>query len=63
MLRALIFAFTSSTLLTGSDERVAKQLETGMEISSLLGGKDRPDRVGQAVLGLWFAYRLRSESL
>jgi hypothetical protein len=61
VIRGLIFAFTSTTLLTGSDERIAKQLETGLEISSLLGGKDREDKVGQTVLGLWFALRLRSE--
>jgi hypothetical protein len=62
LLRGLVFAFTTSTLLTGHDERVAKQLETGLELSTLLGGKDREDRVGQTVLGLWFALRLRSES-
>jgi hypothetical protein len=61
LLRALIFAFTSTTHLTGSEERVQKQLETGLDIASLLGGRDRADQVGQPVLGIWFAVRLKSE--
>jgi hypothetical protein len=63
LLRALIFAFTSTTHLTGSEDRVQKQLETGLDIATLLGGRDRPDQVGQPVLGLWFAIRLRRELL
>jgi hypothetical protein len=39
-----------------------RQLETGRDISMLLGGKDREDGIGQTVLGLWFAVNLRSAS-
>jgi hypothetical protein len=61
VLRALIFAFTTSTHLTGSEERVLKQLETGREIAMLMGGKEREDRVGQLALGLWFSIKLKRE--
>ncbi|KAK8861295.1 hypothetical protein IAR55_002114 [Kwoniella newhampshirensis] len=59
VLRLLIFAFTTSTHHYGGRERMLRQLETGRDISRLLGGKDRADGVGQTVLGLWFAYRLK----
>ncbi|WVN85468.1 uncharacterized protein L203_100614 [Cryptococcus depauperatus CBS 7841] len=59
ILRLLIFAFTTSTHHYGGRERMLRQLETGIEISRMVGGKDRPDGVGQIVLGLWFARRLK----
>ncbi|WWD16802.1 hypothetical protein CI109_101234 [Kwoniella shandongensis] len=59
VLRLLIFAFTTSTHHYGNRERMFRQLETGRDIARLLGGKDRPDGVGQTILGLWFAYRLK----
>ena len=40
-----------------------RQLETGRDISMLLGGKDRADEVGQTVLGLWFAVKLTGQSI
>ncbi|WWC98854.1 hypothetical protein V866_005747 [Kwoniella sp. B9012] len=59
ILRLLIFAFTTSTHHYGGRERMYRQLETGKELAKLMGGKDRPDGVGQVILGLWFAYRLK----
>lgn len=38
-----------------------RQLETGRDISKMLGGKDRDDGVGQVVLGMWFARRLKGK--
>ncbi|WWC68929.1 uncharacterized protein I206_102865 [Kwoniella pini CBS 10737] len=58
-LRLLIFAFTTSTHHYGGRERMYRQLETGKELAKMMGGKDRPDGVGQVILGLWFAYRLK----
>lgn len=59
VLRTLIFAFTTSTHLTGTQDKILKQLETGREIAWLMGGKDRDDGVGQVALGLWFAVKLK----
>ncbi|KIR58032.1 hypothetical protein I314_05997 [Cryptococcus bacillisporus CA1873] len=59
VLRLLIFAFTTSTHHYGGRERMLRQLETGRDISKMLGGKDRDDGVGQVVLGMWFARRLK----
>ncbi|KJD99786.1 hypothetical protein I311_06631 [Cryptococcus gattii NT-10] len=59
ILRLLIFAFTTSTHHYGGRERMLRQLETGRDISKILGGKDRDDGVGQVVLGMWFARRLK----
>ncbi|OWZ64792.1 hypothetical protein AYX14_06385 [Cryptococcus neoformans] len=59
ILRLLIFAFTTSTHHYGGRERMLRQLETGRDISKMLGGKDRDDGVGQVVLGMWFARRLK----
>lgn len=59
VLRILIFAFTTSVHHFGTSERMLRQLETGRDIACLLGGKDRDDGVGQTVLGLWFAVKLR----
>ncbi|OCF58359.1 hypothetical protein L486_04392 [Kwoniella mangroviensis CBS 10435] len=59
ILRLLIFAFTTSTHHYGGRERMYRQLETGKELAKLMGGKDRPDSVGQVILGLWFAYRIK----
>lgn len=57
----MIFAFTSSTHVYGDRERLLKLIEAGATLAHLLGGRDRPDGVGQAVLGLWFAVKLRGE--
>ncbi|WVQ77813.1 hypothetical protein IAR50_007503 [Cryptococcus sp. DSM 104548] len=59
ILRLLIFAYTTSTHHYGGRERMHRQLETGKDIARMLGGKDREDGVGQVVLGLWFARRLK----
>lgn len=59
VLRLLIFAFTTSTHHYGGRERMLRQLETGRDVSKMLGGKDRDDGVGQVVLGMWFARRLK----
>ncbi|RSH94344.1 hypothetical protein EHS25_004147 [Saitozyma podzolica] len=59
ILRALVFAFTTSTHLTGSEDRILKQLETGREIAAQMGGKDREDGVGLVALGLWFGVKLK----
>ncbi|KIR32042.1 hypothetical protein I352_05671 [Cryptococcus deuterogattii MMRL2647] len=59
ILRLLIFAFTTSTHHYGGRERMLRQLETGRDISKMLGEKDRDDGVGQVVLGMWFARRLK----
>ncbi|ORY27685.1 hypothetical protein BCR39DRAFT_537919 [Naematelia encephala] len=59
ILRCLIFAFTTSTHLYGEEDKTLKQLETGRDLAMLLGGKDREDGVGQMLLGLWFAYKLK----
>lgn len=61
ILRALVFAFTTSTHLTGSEDRILKQLETGREIAAQMGGKDREDGVGLVALGLWFGVKLKRE--
>jgi hypothetical protein len=61
ILRALVFAFTTSTHLTGSEDRILKQLETGREIAAQMGGKDRQDGVGLVALGLWFTVKLKRE--
>ncbi|ODN72825.1 hypothetical protein L202_08258 [Cryptococcus amylolentus CBS 6039] len=59
ILRLLIFAYTTSTHHYGGRQRMQRQLETGKDIAKMLGGKDRPDGVGQVVLGWWFARRLK----
>nr|XP_019049917.1 hypothetical protein I302_00337 [Kwoniella bestiolae CBS 10118]OCF28847.1 hypothetical protein I302_00337 [Kwoniella bestiolae CBS 10118] len=59
ILRLLIFAFTTSTHHYGGRDRMYRQLEAGKEVAKLMGGKDRADGVGQVLLGLWFAYRLK----
>ncbi|WWC87569.1 uncharacterized protein L201_002459 [Kwoniella dendrophila CBS 6074] len=59
ILRLLIFAFTTSTHHYGGRDRMYRQLETGKELAKLMGGRDRQDGVGQVVLGIWFAYRLK----
>ncbi|WVQ83509.1 hypothetical protein IAT38_005650 [Cryptococcus sp. DSM 104549] len=59
ILRLLIFAFTTSTHHYGGRERMFRQLETGRDIARMLGGKDREDGVGQIILGMWFAMRLK----
>ncbi|WWC59919.1 uncharacterized protein I303_102481 [Kwoniella dejecticola CBS 10117] len=59
VLRLLIFAFTTSTHHYGGRERMFRQLIAGRDLAKLMGGRDRPDGVGQVVLGLWFNYRLK----
>ncbi|ORX36451.1 hypothetical protein BD324DRAFT_580804 [Kockovaella imperatae] len=59
VLRCLIFAFTTSVHLYGTADRTIRQLETGRELARLMGGRDRPDGVGQLALGLWFAQKLK----
>ncbi|WVR04107.1 hypothetical protein IAU60_001106 [Kwoniella sp. DSM 27419] len=63
VLRLLIFAFTTSTHHYGGRDRMFRQLETGRDLSRLLGGQNRPDGVGQAVLGVWFALKLKDSAL
>lgn len=61
VIRCLIFAFTTSFQhYYGGNERILRQLETGRDIASLLGGQDREDKVGQIPLGMWFAVKLQS---
>ena len=58
----MIFAFTTSFQhYYGGNERILKQLETGRDIASLLGGQDRKDKVGHIPLGMWFAVKLQCE--
>lgn len=59
--RCLIFAFTTSVHLYGAADKMLRQLETGRELAKLMGGKDRPDGVGQLALGLWFTEKLKGE--
>ena len=40
-----------------------KQLETGRDLAHLMGGKERPDGVGQLALGLWFAEKLKGKMI
>lgn len=63
LLHGLIFAFTTGTHVYGERDRTLKLLDAGATLSQRLGGKDRQDGVGQAVLGLWFAIKLRGQSL
>lgn len=58
-MRCLISAFTTSTHLYGAEEKTLKQLEAGRDVARLLGGAERPDGVGQVLLGLWFAVKLK----
>lgn len=61
LFRLLIFAYTTSVHIYGSEVNTLRQLETGRDISALLGGKGRTDGVGQAAFGIWFNQRLRGE--
>jgi hypothetical protein len=63
MLYTLAFAFTTGTHVYGDREKRGKQLETGRHVTFLLGGIDRPDRVGQATLGLWYERKLEGECM
>lgn len=63
VLHCLIFAFTTGAHVYGDSERQLKQLESGRSITQMLGGLDRPDGVGQTILGLWYAVKLRGECL
>jgi hypothetical protein len=62
VLRCLIFAFTTSTHLYGASDAYAKQLEAGRDLARLIGGKGKADGVGQLVLGLWYAEKLKGSS-
>jgi hypothetical protein len=59
MLYCLIFAFTTGAHMYGDRERQLKQLDTGRHVANLLGGRDRPDGIGQPILGLWYAVKLK----
>ncbi|TXT11000.1 hypothetical protein VHUM_01751 [Vanrija humicola] len=61
VLHCLIFAFTTGAHVYGDSERQLKQLESGRSIAQMLGGMDRADNVGQTILGLWYAVKLRGE--
>lgn len=63
ILRCLIFAFTTSSHLYGAIEALVDQLEAGRHMVSLMGGKERPDGIGQLVLGLWFTEKLKGECI
>lgn len=60
MLYALIFAFTTGIHLYGDQERQLRQLETGRDMTKLLGGQEREDEVGQPILGYWYTFKLIS---
>lgn len=61
MLYALIFAFTTGIHLYGDQERQLRQLETGRDMTKLLGGQEREDEVGQPILGYWYTFKLISK--